>query len=141
MMLQYLLALQDYASSKTPRSPAAVKRRQSLMLLTASDKDDDKLNPSLFNLVDLVLGSTASRNSQTVIAALKLTNVILSKSHGYALGSLVKVMNLHHKEHNRTVGSLNKELELYLNLAIDLAGMDGVDEAYESYLKDTLSLL
>ncbi|KAG9189410.1 hypothetical protein G6011_06278 [Alternaria panax] len=141
MMLQYLLALQDYASSKTPRSPAAVKRRQSLMLLTASDKDDDKLNPSLFNLVDLVLGSTASRNPQTVIAALKLTNVILSKSHGYALGSLVKVMSLHHKEHNRTVGSLNKELELYLNLAIDLAGLEGVDEAYESYLKDTLSLL
>jgi hypothetical protein len=141
MMLQYLFALQDYASSKTTRSPAAVKRRQSLMLLTASDKDDDKLNPSLFNLVDLVLGSTASRNPQTVIAALKLTNVILSKNHGYALGSLVKVMNLHHKEHHRTVGSLNKELELYLNLAIDLAGLEGVDEAYESYLKDTLSLL
>ncbi len=141
MMLQYLLALLDYASSTTPRSPAAVKRRQSLMLLTASDRDDDKLNPSLFNLVDLVLGSTASRNPQTVIAALKLTSVILSKSHGYALGSLVKVMSLHHKEHQRTVGSLNKELELYLNLAIDLAGLEGVDEAYESYLKDTLSLL
>ncbi|KAF1831479.1 hypothetical protein BDW02DRAFT_632823 [Decorospora gaudefroyi] len=141
MMLQYLLALLDYTAATTPRSPAAVKRRQSLMLLNVPDKEDDRLNPSLFNLVDLVLGSTASRNPQTVIAALKLTTVILSKSHGYALGSLVKVMNLHHKHHHRTVGSLNKELELYLNLAIDLAGLDGVDEAYENYLKDTLSSL
>ncbi|KAE8828401.1 hypothetical protein HRS9139_07620 [Pyrenophora teres f. teres] len=140
MMLQYLLALSDYSAAKTPRSPAAVKRRQSLMLLSAPE-EDDRLNPSLFNLVDLVLGSTASHNPQTVIASLKLTSVILSKSHGYALGSLVKVMNLHHKEHHRTVGSLNKELELYLNLAVDLAGMDGVDEAYECYLKDVLSSL
>jgi hypothetical protein len=141
MMLQYLLALKDYTSATTPRSPAAVKRRQSLMLLSAIDKEDDKLNPSLFNLVDLVLGSTVSRNSQTVTAALKLTTVILSKSHGYALGSLVKVMSLHHKEHHRTSGSLNKELELYLNLAVDIAGLDGVDEVYDSYLKDALSLL
>lgn len=140
MMLQYLLALLDYNAAKTPRSPAAVKRRQSLMLMSAPD-EDDRLNPSLFNLVDLVLGSTASHNPQTVTASLKLTSVILSKSHGYALGSLVKVMNVHHKEHNRTVGSLNKELELYLNLAVDLAGMDGVDEAYECYLKDVLSSL
>jgi hypothetical protein len=141
MMLQYLLALKDYTSATTPRSPAAVKRRQSLMLLSAVDKEDDKLNPSLFNLVDLVLGSTASRNSQTVTAALKLTTVITNKSHGYALGSLVKVMSLHHKEHHRTSGSLNKELELYLNLAIDVGGLEGVDEVYDSYLKDALSLL
>lgn len=143
MILQYLLALLDYTASspKMPRSPAAVKRRQSLILLNAPDKEDDRLNPSLFNLVDLVLGSTASRNPQTVIAALKLTTVILSKNHGYALGSLVKVMHIHHKEPHRTVGSLNIELESYINLAIDLAGMDGVDDAYDNYLKDTLSAL
>ena len=143
MILQYLLALLDYtaASPKTPRSPAAVKRRQSLLLLSVPEKEDDKLNPSLFNLVDLVLGSTASSNPQTVTAALKLTTVILSKNHGYALGSLVKVMHFHHNEPHRTVGSLNIELETYLNLAIDLAGMDGVDEAYNNYLKDVLSTL
>ncbi|CAO2651563.1 Nn.00g041330.m01.CDS01 [Neocucurbitaria sp. VM-36] len=143
MILQYLLALQDYTvtSPRAPRSPAAVKRRQSLILLNAPEKDDDRLNPSLFNLVDLVLGSTASRNPQTVIAALKLTTIILSKNHGYALGSLVKVMYLHHKEPHRTVGSLNKELKEYMDLAIDLAGLEGVDEAYDNYLKDTLSAL
>lgn len=143
MILQYLLALVDYSatSPRTPRSPAAIKRRQSLILLNAPDQDDDRLNPSLFNLVDLVLGSTSSSNPQTVIAALKLTTVILSKNHGYALGSLIKVMHMHHKEPHRTAGSLNAELEMYLSLAIDLAGLDGVDDAYDSYLKDTLSAL
>lgn len=142
MILQYLLALLDYTSdSRTPRSPAAVKKRQSLIMLSATKEDDDRLNPSLFNLVDLILGSTTSRSPQTITAALKLTTVIISKNHGYALGSLVKVMSIHHKEPYRTVGSLNKELETYLNLAIDIAGLEGVDEAYESYLKDTLSAL
>jgi hypothetical protein len=143
MILQYLLALQDYSvtSPRVPRSPAAVKRRQSLMIMNAPDKDDDRLNPSLFNLVDLVLGSTNSHNSQTVIAALKLTTVVLGKNHGYALGSLIKVMHLHHTEPHRTVGALNIELENYLNLAISLAGEEGVDEAYETHLKDMQSML
>jgi hypothetical protein len=112
-----------------------------LLLTNAPDKDDDRFNPSLFNLVDLVLGSTNSSNAQTVSASLKLTTVILSKDHGYALGSLVKIMHAHHREPFRTVGALNMELETYLNLAINLAGGEGVDEAYESHLKDIQSLL
>ena len=143
MILQYLLALPDHAamSGKIPRSPDAIKRRQSLMLMSNAEKDDDRLNPSLFNLVDLILGSTDSRNSQTVTSALKLTTVILGKNHIYGLGSLIKVMNVHYKEPHRTVGALNVELETYLNLAISLAGEDGVDEAYETHLKDIQSLL
>ena len=143
MILQYLLALLDYTAEtpRTPRSPAAIKKRQSLIMLNAAKGDEDRLNPSLFNLVDLILGSTSSRSPQTITAALKLTTVIISKNHGYALGSLVKVMNIHHDEPYRTVGSLNKELETYLNLAIALAGIDGVNEAYDNYLKDTLSAL
>jgi hypothetical protein len=143
MILQYLLALLDYTAEdpRTPRTPAAVKRRQSLMLLNAPKEDDDRLNPSLFNLVDLILGSTSSQSPQTITAALKLSTVILGKNHGYALGSLVKVMTLHHTEHYRTIGSLNKELETYLNLAIDIAGLEGVDGAYENYRKDILSAL
>lgn len=142
MILQYLLALPDHRlSGKMPRSPAAVKRRQSLMLINHGEKDDDRLNPSLFNLVDLILGSTDSRNSQTVTSALKLTTVILGKNHSYGLGSLIKVMNVHYKEPHRTVGALNIELETYLNLAISLAGEDGVDEAYETHLKDIQGLL
>jgi hypothetical protein len=143
MILHYLLALNDYAvaSPRTPRSPAAVKRRQSLLLLNVPDQEDDKMNPSLFNLVDLVLSSTSSQDAQTVISGLKLSTVILGKNHGYALGSIIKIMHAHHREPHRTVGALNAELESYLNLAIGLAGEAGVDEVYDCHLKDKLSML
>ncbi|KAF2248406.1 hypothetical protein BU26DRAFT_333502 [Trematosphaeria pertusa] len=143
MILHYLLNLSDYSatSPRAPRSPAALKRRQSLMLLNAPKEEDDRLNPSLFNLVDLVVGNTDSRNPQTVIAALKLTTVLLGKNHGYALNSMVKIMTVNNKQPHRTIGALNVELETYLNLAISLAGESAVDEAYESHLKDKLSLL
>ncbi|KAF2653099.1 hypothetical protein K491DRAFT_718323 [Lophiostoma macrostomum CBS 122681] len=143
MILHYLLALNDYAvsSPRTPRSPAAVKRRQSLLLLNVPDKEDDKMNPSLFNLVDLVLSSTSSQDAQTVISGLKLSTVILGKNHGYALGSIIKIMHAHHREPHRTVGALNAELESYLNLAIGLAGEAGVDEVYDCHLKEKLSML
>ncbi|KAK3213978.1 hypothetical protein GRF29_28g1647504, partial [Pseudopithomyces chartarum] len=143
MILQYLLALPDYsaATSLDPRSPAALKRRQSLMLINGPKQEEDSMSPSLFNLVDLILQSADSRNPQTVIAALKLTTVLVSKNHGYALGSLVKVTNIHHSEPHRTVGALNIELETYLNIAINIAGENGVDDAYESHLKDKLSIL
>ena len=111
------------------------------MLINAPKQEEDGMSPSLFNLVDLILQSADSRNPQTVIAALKLTTVLVSKNHGYALGSLIKVTNIHHKEPHRTVGALNAELETYLNVAIDLAGENGVDESYESHLKDKLSIL
>jgi hypothetical protein len=143
MILNYLLALSDFAPAtpKTPRSPAAVKRRQSLMLLNGTEKEDERMNPSLFNLVDLVLSSTSSRDAQTVIAALKLTTVILGKNHGYALGSLIKIIPAHHKEPHRTIGALNAELETYLGLASSIASQAGLEEAYDSHLKDKLSML
>ncbi|KAF2277810.1 uncharacterized protein EI97DRAFT_493056 [Westerdykella ornata] len=143
MILNYLLALPetDAATPHTPRSPAAIKRRQSLMMLNTAEKEDDRMNPSLFNLVDLVLSSTDSRDPQTVLAALKLATVILGKHHSYGVGSLVKTMHVHQKEPHRTIGALNEELEVYMNLAIELAGETGVDEAYDSHLKDKLSML
>ena len=48
------------------------------MLLNGSKQEEDSMSPSLFNLVDLILQSADSSNPQTVIAALKLTTVLLS---------------------------------------------------------------
>ena len=142
MILNYLLARPDWGSpSKSPRSPLAAQRRVSLMLLNVPEDENDKMNPSLFNVVDLVLGSVRSTNPQTVIAALKLTTVIMSKHHAYAVGTLVKVVELHHKEPQRTLGALNAEMEEYLDLAISLGGESGVDEAYECHVKDKLNTL
>ncbi|KAF2836758.1 hypothetical protein M501DRAFT_1059701 [Patellaria atrata CBS 101060] len=142
MILHYLLALpEDSGLPKTPISPVAIKRRASLMMLTQLENEDERLNPSLFNLVDLVLNGVQSRNSQTVIAALKLVTVILSKNHGYAVGTLLRTAKSHTSEPQRTIGALNTELESYLELAADFGGESGLDEAYESHLKDVLNLL
>jgi len=143
MILHYLLALPDYPTSspRDVRSPAALRRRQSLMLLNGSKQEEDGMSPSLFNLVDLILQSVESRSQQTVIAALKLTTVLLSKNHSHSVGSLIKVTIIHHREPHRTVGALNAELASYLSIAIGLAGEGGVDEAYETHLRDKLSLL
>ena len=143
MILHYLLALPDWASMTptTPRTPVAASRRMSLMLLNTPEDEEDQMNPSLFSLVDLILSSTTSRNSQTVISALKLITIILGKNHGYAIGTLIKTVDVHHREIHRTLGALNAEMDMYLSLAIGLAGENGVDEAYETHVKDKMRLL
>lgn len=138
MMLQYLLAMpQDTASS----SSRLLRRRESLMLLTKSFREDDQIDPSLFSLIDLILNSLRSNNPQSVTAALRLVSVILSKNHAYAIGTLVKVSFVGSKEVQRTHGSLNAEMEAYLELAKTTGDTTGIDEMYENHLKDALKLL
>ena len=85
-ILAYLLAIRDAPtpadvgvkaerrSSERPRSPTAVKRRQSLMLLAATKDPEDAVEPTLFNLVDLISNSLSSNNSSTVYACLLYTS-------------------------------------------------------------------
>lgn len=143
MILHYLLAMQEAQTKKpqTPMSPILARRRSSLILMTEPADEDDRMNPSLFNLVDLVLSSVASTNPQTVISALKLVSVILSKNHNYAVGTLVKTVEIPTKEPQRTHGALNAEVAAYLALAEDMGGESGLDEAYEGHLKDVQSAL
>jgi hypothetical protein len=109
-----------------------------MLLSQSKPENDDDLNPSLFNLVDLILNSIRSPNPQTTIAALKLVTVILSKNHHYALGTLLRVVMVHLKDPQRTTGALNVEAENYLDIAGDIGGDDGLDEAYETHLKDMI---
>ncbi|KAF2456320.1 Retinoic acid induced 16-like protein-domain-containing protein, partial [Lineolata rhizophorae] len=140
MILNYLLAIPeslDLSKSITPRSPVAAKRRMSLMLLNEPENEDDRLNPSLFNLVDLILSSLRSSNPQTVIASLRLVAVILGKNHGYAAGTLLRVVNVHTREPQRTIGALDEEMDRYLALVEEVsADWAGLDDAYESHLRD-----
>ncbi|KAF2086479.1 hypothetical protein K490DRAFT_44338, partial [Saccharata proteae CBS 121410] len=141
-ILRYLLNLPDeHARPKTPLSPVTAKRRSSLMLLSQPSDHDDKLNPSLFNLVDLLLNSTKSKNSQTVMAALKLVTVIVSKNHSHATGTLLQVSEVQVKESHRTLGALNAELESYVSIASDLVDDDNMNREYEFLLKDMLNML
>lgn len=138
LILQYLLALPEQTR---PRSPTAVKRRSSLLLLTQAENEDDRPNPALFNLVDLLQGSICSTNTQTVIAALKLATVVLGKNHAYAIDTLLQTTQSQTTEPARTHGALEAEVEAYLALAEDIGGNHGLDEAYETHLQDALRLI
>lgn len=142
MILTYLLALPDLADAirpRTPLSPIAAQRRESLMLLTQANNEEDRLNPSLFNLADLILSSSQSRNPQTLISALRLISVFLRKHWSYA--RLFSSSATQMTEPHRTIGALNAELASYLALAEGLGGDSGMDEAYEATLQDVQNLL
>ncbi|KAK7548070.1 Retinoic acid induced 16-like protein-domain-containing protein [Phyllosticta citricarpa] len=139
MILRYLLALPDENAGRQ-RSASVSQRRSTLMLLSRPE-EDETMNPSLFNLVDLLLNSTQSRNQQTVVSALKLVTTILGKNHKYATGTLVRVTEVHHKDPQRTMGALNAEIESYLDVAEKLVPGSSLNAEYDSFLKDVMSLL
>ena len=144
LLLQYLFGISEDASrdqNSEPRSPLALKRRLSLMLLTQPANEDDRLNPSLFSLIDLLLNSTTSINPQTVISALRLITLVLSKDHKYCINTLLQVTPATDSSPKRTHGALNAEIQAYLTLAEDVGGDTGVDETYDSQLKDALRLI
>ncbi|KAF1808619.1 hypothetical protein P152DRAFT_485306 [Eremomyces bilateralis CBS 781.70] len=145
MILTYLLAIMEAPSSLSQSMasirPGSFRRRRSLMLLTQIESEDDRPNPSLFNLIDLVVNSVRSANPQTVVAALKLVTVIMSKNHEYASGSLLRTIPMADPEPQRTHGGLNAEIEAYMEIAEDIGVDSNVDDAYDSHLKDAMKLL
>jgi hypothetical protein len=138
MILQYLLALPE---PTRPRSPTALKRKSSLLLLAEPPNEDEAMNPNLFSLIDLLQNSVTSSNPETVIAALKLTTVILSKNHFYAIDTLLQTQSPSSLDLRRTHGALNAEVETYIALAESIGGISGLDEAYDSHLKDAMRLI
>lgn len=143
LILNYLLAISDPLSSRpfTPRSSSAERRRTSLLSLSQATAGGDELNPSFFNLVDLINGSVRSRNVETVTAALRLVTVILKKHHQHAITSMVRSLPFRQSSLARSIGSLRRDLEAYLSLAALIGGTDGMDDSYDNCLKDSLAMV
>ena len=143
LILQYLLALTDplLSNSLTPRSPAVENRRQTLLSLSQVDGGEDKLNPSFFNMTDLILASVTSKNAETLTAALRLISTLLVKHHPHAYSSLFKVTLDRTFIPSRLYGALQRDLEEYFGLLPRLGGSSGYDEAYDNCVKDALSLI
>ncbi|GAB7335399.1 hypothetical protein MBLNU13_g07771t1 [Cladosporium sp. NU13] len=146
-ILAYLLAIRDAPtpadigvkperrSSEPPRSPKAVKRRQSLMLLAATKDPEDAVEPTLFNLIDLISNSLSSNNSSTVYAALSLASTIINRQKKYAFGNLLKSHEVSNHGATRTAGAQDLEVEKYSELALSLHEL-GLDEAYSGLAED-----
>ncbi|KAI7205721.1 hypothetical protein D0869_00002 [Hortaea werneckii] len=141
MLLVYLLAIKEDSSTvpsapTTPRSPTAIRRRESLKLLTAPADSDEATEPALFSLVDLVINSVSSSNNQTSYSALKLLSTIMMRQKQFALGSLLKVQRVRSPAPSRTVGALELELEKYMELAATIPGYSSVSSAYTGLADD-----
>lgn len=143
LILQYLLALSTPLSSEpiTPRSLAVENRRKSLLSLAQLDGGDEKLNPSFFNLTDLILASVTSKNAETLTAALRLISTLLIKHHPHAYSSLFRVTPNRLDSAPRIYGALHRDMNDYYSLVHRLGGGLGIDEAYENCVKDALSLI
>ncbi|KAK3704366.1 hypothetical protein LTR37_013919 [Vermiconidia calcicola] len=145
MMLAYLLAVDGGNSAKAdavdspakpPRSPTTLRRRQSLMLLTAPKDPDDAVEPTLFNLVDLIMNNISSKNSQSVFAALKLTSTLLNRQKSLALSAVLKVQSAKRSLVARTTGALDLELEKFTELVTSLHEHYGLEDAYSGLIDD-----
>jgi hypothetical protein len=145
LILHYLLALPELSAKKSAGSRASIsaaRKRKSLDLATMMAMTaEDKPTPSLFNLVDLILGSLRSQNQQTIAVTLQLLSVILRRHHRYAVTTLLRTAVIINDEPQKTVGAHEREMEFLLSLAGEIGGNDGLDEAYENHVKDSLSLL
>ena len=141
LILHYLLALPEQTFPRPATSSNSAKRRKSLELLTQTVNGDDNPTPSLFNLVDLVLSSLHSKSQQTITATLKLVSVILRRHHRYAISTLLRTTPTANPLPRRTVGALDKEMDMIFSLIADIGGDDSFDETYENHVKDNLDLL
>lgn len=133
MILSYLLGVQEkpHARPSMPnRSISVSKRRSSLILMTEPDDPDDRFEPVLFNLTDLMLNGLCSQNAQTQFAALKLCSVLLSQHPSHAATALFRNGQPQDQSSSRTVGALLAETEILLGIALDVAGEHGLDQAY-----------
>lgn len=140
MILRYLLAIaEDGRSSSAPNSPSTIKKRQSLLLLSAPPNPDDAVEPALFNLVDLITNNVASQNGQSVYAALKLASTLIFRQKQYAIGHLLKTRPSQPTAMGRTVGALELEIDKYGQLASDLHRHYDLDDAYGRLCEDMRS--
>ncbi|KAH0354640.1 hypothetical protein KCU81_g887, partial [Aureobasidium melanogenum] len=135
MVLQYLLAIPETKQSE-PVSPTVQRRQSTLMLLTQSGNDEDKLEPTLFSLVDLVLNGIRSHNPQTVVAALKLSSIMLTRHRSYTTLTLLQSKSTLEPGEKRTVQALCMETDILVQIATGLGGEIDVDEAYATACQD-----
>ncbi|KAG8624489.1 hypothetical protein KVT40_007556 [Elsinoe batatas] len=129
MLLSYLLATSQRSPAERPPSPSVMRRRSSLMNLTIAEPEEERLEPSLFNLVDLIHNGLQSKNPQTTFAALKLFTTILTLQPAHALGALVRLTS-EHLTSERTIGGIIVETSAMMNIAASIGGPDGMDEAF-----------
>lgn len=117
----------------------SASRRKSLNVLAALASQAAQPSPSLFNLRDLALLGLHSSNRQTVLATLRLLNVVLQRHHPFARALIHTLPS--QPAQQRSVGAFNAELEHLLNLGIFLIDEPTLNESYDNYVADATWVL
>ncbi|KAJ5160913.1 uncharacterized protein N7482_007917 [Penicillium canariense] len=135
-ILHFLLA-----SSPPPEEQMdmSASRRRSLNVLAALASEAAQPSPSLFNLRDLALLGLHSSNRQTVLATLRLLNVVLQQHHPFARALIHTVPT--EPARQRSVGAFNAELEHLLGLGTSLIVEPTLNESYDNYVADATWVL
>lgn len=130
-ILHFLLA-----SSPPPEEQMdmSASRRKSLNVLAALASEAAQPSPSLFNLRDLVLLGLQSFNRQTVLATLRLLNVVLQRHHPFSRALIHTVPG--QPAQQRSVGAFNAELERLLTLGTSIFDDPSLNESFEDYVAD-----
>ena len=148
MMLSYLLAtspdLSDgevftslpYKSNNVPKSPQALRRRQSLLLMTAPIDPAEAVDPHLFNLADLILNNISSVNDQAAFAALKLAATLVQTQKQHVFRTLLEVETISDSVPSRTFGAAHLEIEQMMATASLLHDGMSLDGAYHDLCED-----
>ncbi|KAJ5659941.1 hypothetical protein N7507_006392 [Penicillium longicatenatum] len=135
-ILHFLLA-----SSPPPEEQMdmSASRRKSLIVLAALASEAAQPSPSLFNLRDLALMGLQSTNRQTVLATLRLLNVVLQRHHPFARALIHTVSS--QPAQQRSVGAFNAELEQLLGLGTSVIDEPTLNESYDNYVSDATWVL
>ena len=144
-ILEYLLATRErsleMASPSKRRHRMSLSRRKSMNQLAALAETREDPSPNLFNLLDLIVMSLKSKNSQTIVATFKLLSVILQRHHLFVGTSLFKTRFLIEDTPRWTVPALNKQMAIFFALASEIARLPTMNESYENALNDVSQLL
>ncbi|KAF2862419.1 hypothetical protein K470DRAFT_256054 [Piedraia hortae CBS 480.64] len=97
--------------------------------------DAEIMEPSLFNLADLMLQSIMSEKDQTTYAALRLLSTMIAKQRSSVWGTLIQVQRPTGPS-GRTCGALEVETQRYMQLAQVLPRSEGWGVGFASILED-----
>ncbi len=148
LILHYLLALPDASMQSSMLSieslASKARKRKSINLATMASHHES--TPDLFNLVDLILSSLRSANTQTTTVTLQLLSVILRRHHRYAVTTLLRTSRNPSEGPAKTIGAHEAEISYLLTLASSLPdapqiNSDAFDTTFADHIADATSLI
>lgn len=144
MILDYLFAVRrgtHAATSSTKASPSVEERRRFLLRTTQSGNNEDILDPSTFNLADMVRNALSSSNPQTLFAALNLHSIIVLRRPKYILDTLVNTLPLIDDIPGPSLVTIDTGTQTLLQDAMTLGDYTTTNKLYISICQDVRSQL